>query len=97
MQTLPHRSPHLQVFDVAQVAILEGEQEGPGLVQLCFHLQALAVQQRELRLQHFVLQRFLHSFLGQAPQRHLQAREEKQLKLSNTNCLVSALLHELGR
>lgn len=64
---MPCTLPHLHVFDVAQVAILGGEQKGPGLIQLCFYLKALIVQQRELRLQNFVLQRLLHCFLRQAP------------------------------
>ena len=40
---------------------------------LRLHLQALVVQQRELRLQHFVLQRLLHRLLRQRAQRHLVA------------------------
>jgi hypothetical protein len=66
---------------------------GPGFLELCLQLHGLVVEDRELRLQAFVLRRFNDHVLWQSRQLHLEALNLFQATLV---VLVGRLLQIMG-
>lgn len=70
--------PYLNELNLTLVGPPGAMKQGPSLIQVCFQLQALVVQDRELWLHAAVFRGLLHHFFHSAPQLHLRRTQGRK-------------------